>query len=217
MTIYTDKAREVADSIIAKINNLIATHNEGTSHYKYRLWASDINPNIDSTISITCVVLDINNNPVVGQNVTLYRDGRTNHYGTKTTGNDGKASWDGNDINDLNSFGLKNFFIANTEANLQINVGGFKEVTDTNQDYYQGKDIVHLYVHYNNSLTATTSWQEFGRVVPSNIAPKDTTPFMEQFGAVILRVKTDGKLYYRSITGSQVNMSSMVAYASWKI
>ena len=40
---------------------------------------------------------------------------------------------------------------------------------------------------------------------------------MEQFGAVILRVKTDGVLQYRSITGSNVSMTSIVAYANWKI
>ena len=71
-------------------------------------------------------------------------------------------------------------------------------------------------MHYNGSLTATTSWKDFGTVVGQYSRPSVNIPFMEQFGAVILRLKTDGTLQYRSITGSNVSMNSIVAYANWK-
>ena len=90
-------------------------------------------------------------------------------------------------------------------------------VTQTNQTYYTGEDTVHLVMNANGSLTATTSWKDFGTVVGQSARPANTVQFMEQFGAVILRVKTDGVLQYRSITGSNVNMTSIVAYANWKI
>lgn len=72
-------------------------------------------------------------------------------------------------------------------------------------------------MHSNNSGTATTSWKDFGNVVGPSARPSATIPFMEQYGAVILRLKTDGTLQYRSITGSNVSMTTMVAYANWKI
>ena len=102
-------------------------------------------------------------------------------------------------------------------TSIQIRVTGFKVVTQTNQTYYRGEDIVHLFINYSGSLTATTSWKDFGTVVGASSRPSSNIPFMEQFGAVILRVKTDGVLQYRSITGSNVSMTSIVAYANWKI
>lgn len=102
-------------------------------------------------------------------------------------------------------------------TSIQIRVTGFKVVTGTNQTYYIGEDIVHFFINYSGSLTATTSWKDFGTVVGVLSKPSSNIPFMEQFGAVILRVKPDGVLQYRSITGSNVSMTSIVAYANWKI
>ena len=76
---------------------------------------------------------------------------------------------------------------------------------------------MHLFLNYSGSLTATTSWKDFGNVVGQSSRPSANIPFMEQFGAVILRIKTDGVLQYRSITGSSVSMTGIVAYANWKI
>ena len=102
-------------------------------------------------------------------------------------------------------------------TSIQIRVTGFRVVTETNQTYYRGEDIVHLFLNYSGSLTATTSWKDFGHVVGQSSRPSANIPFMEQFGAVILRIKTDGVLQYRSITGSSVSMTGIVAYANWKI
>ena len=107
-------------------------------------------------------------------------------------------------------------FSANNTS-IQIRVTGFKVVTQTNQTYYKGEDIVHLVMNANGSLTASTSWKDFGTVVGAGSRPSHTVQFMEQFGAVILRVKTDGVLQYRSITGSKVNMTGIIAYANWNI
>ena len=108
-----------------------------------------------------------------------------------------------------------NKYSANNTS-IQIRVTGFKVVTQTNQTYYVGEDIVHLFINYSGSLTATTSWKDFGTIVGVYSRPSANIPFMEQFGAVILRVKSDGVLQYRSITGSNVSMTSIVAYANWK-
>ena len=107
-------------------------------------------------------------------------------------------------------------FSANNTS-IQIRVIGFKVVPGPNQTYYKGEDIVHLVMKAAVSLTATTSWKDFGTVVGKSSRPPAPIQFMEQFGSVILRVKTDGVLQYRSITGSKVNMTGIVAYANWKI
>ena len=109
-----------------------------------------------------------------------------------------------------------NKYSANNTS-IQIRVIGFKVVPGTNQTYYKGEDIVHLVMNATGSLTATTSWKDFGTVVGKGSRPPATIQFMEQFGSVILRVKTDGVLQYRSITGSNVSMTGIIAYASWKL
>lgn len=184
----------------------------GSAYYRIELTASSYNVTIDGTVTLTCTVKNIFGQAVSGYEVQLYKNGTSlgSSY-NGITNNQGIVTF----TYTCSTWGLIDFSIK--DVHCQVNVKGFKIVTDTNQDYYLGEDIVHLYMHYNNSLTATTSWKDFGRVVPSTIAPSDNTPFMEQYGAVILRVKSDGILTYRSITGSSVNMSSLISYVSWKV
>lgn len=102
-------------------------------------------------------------------------------------------------------------------TSIQIRVTGFKTVTYTNQTYLVGKDIVHFRLHQNSSLTIPTSWKDLGNYVGDSARPDDTVQFIEQYGSVILRIKSNGNLEARSITGSSVTASSLIAYANWKI
>ena len=190
-------------------NRLNSIEGINSTIYNYDLVSSEYNPQIDSTITISCYCTDIEGVNVIGKVLTLKRNGTT--VGTSQTNQQGVATW----TVTCDEWGLQDFRVANTS--IQIRVTGFRVVTETNQTYYVGEDIVHLFMHYNGSLTATTSWKDFGTVVGASARPSDIIPFMEQFGAVILRVKPDGVLQYRSITGSNVSMTSIVAYANWKI
>ena len=180
----------------------------GSAYYRYELTSSDYNPTIDSTITITCTCKNVLGNPIANKTLELMMNGVS--QGTSTTNANGIATWSIT----LNAWGNKHFHIGN--ATLDLVVTGFKVVTHTNQTYYVGEDIVHLFMHGSGSLTATTSWKDFGTVVGQSARPSANIPFMEQYGAVILRVKNDGTLQYRSITGSNVSMTSIVAYANWK-
>lgn len=109
-----------------------------------------------------------------------------------------------------------NKYSANNTS-IQIRVTGFKTVTYTNQTYLVGKDIVHFRLHHNSSLTIPTSWKDLGNYVGASARPDDTVQFIEQYGSVILRIKSNGNLEARSLTGSSVTASSLIAYANWKI
>ena len=194
----------------------------GANYKITKIVASDYNPNIDSTITVTVTVKDVYDDPVENESVQVNcnigkftkLNGSTISDTQSVTGNT-----DSNGQFTLtytcSEWGLATFSANNTS--IQIRVTGFKVVTQTNQTYYKGEDIVHLVMNVNGSLTASTSWKDFGTVVGAGSRPSHTVQFMEQFGAVILRVKTDGVLQYRSITGSNVNMTGIIAYANWKI
>ena len=186
------------------------------------LTVSDYNPNIDSTVTLTVTVKDVYNHPVVGEEVTVTAsDGDFTQLDgsaitaassvTGTTNNSGQFTL----TYTCSEWGLITFNANNTS--IQIRVIGFKVVPGANQTYYKGEGIVHLFMNATISLTATTSWKDFGTVVGADSRPPATIQFMEQFGSVILRVKSDGVLQYRSITGSNVSMTGIIAYANWKI
>jgi len=108
--------------------------------------------------------------------------------------------------------------VYSTNSNsIHIRGTGFKEVINSNQSYKYDDKLVDFYIHFGNNVTATTSWKDFGKVIPQHIFPKNTIQFMEQFGAIILRIKSDGILQYRSITGGNVDASSLVAHTTWII
>ena len=183
---------------------------------------SDYNPSIDSTITVTISVNDVYGDAISNESVTVTAsEGNFTQLNgssitaaatvTATTNSSGQFTLTYN----CTEWGLITFVANNTS--IQIRVTGFKVVTQTNQTYYKGEDTVHLVMNANGSLTATTSWKDFGTVVGAGSRPSANVQFMEQFGAVILRVKTDGVLQYRSITGSNVNMTGIIAYANWKI
>ena len=194
----------------------------GTNYKITNIEASDYNPNIDDSITVTITVTDVYGDAISGESVTVVAsEGNFTQLNgsnitsassvTGTTNSSGQFTL----TYTCSVWGLITFSANNTS--IQIRVTGFKAVTQTNQTYYRGEDIVHLFINYSGSLTATTSWKDFGTIVGTSSRPSANIPFMEQFGAVILRVKTDGVLQYRSITGSNVSMTSIVAYANWKI
>ena len=194
----------------------------GANYKITKIVASDYNPNIDSTITVTVTVKDVYDDPVENESVQV-----TCNIGkfTKLNGStisDTQSVTGNTDSNgqftltySCTEWGLVSFS-ANTTSN-QIRVTGFKVVTGTNQTYYVGEDIVHFRLHQNSSLTIPTSWRDLGNYVGASARPDDTVQFIEQYGSVILRIKSNGNLEARSITGSSVTASSLIAYANWKI
>lgn len=99
--------------------------------------------------------------------------------------------------------------------NASILVEGLRSNPQTNYTISYNDKLVEFRIHDGNAVTATTSWKTYGTIFGNITKPPVTIQFMEQYGAVILRVTAQGVLQYRSITGSSVNASSLVAYACW--
>lgn len=180
------------------------------------------NPTIDGTVTVTVFVGDSDGNGVQGVSVpvTASSGNFTKLNGasitaastvTGTTGVNGTFTL----TYSCTEWGLITFSANNTS--IQIRVTGFRVVTQTNQTYYTGEDIVHFRLHQNSSLTIPTSWKDLGNYVGASARPDDTVQFIEQYGSVILRIKSNGNLEARSITGSSVTAFSLIAYANWKI
>ena len=173
-----------------------------------KLVSSSYNPTIDSGITVTATVTDINNDPVEGEDVTLQLNG--SDLTTETTTSQGIAMWSVT----CSNWGLQDLRVGNTS--IQVNVGGWREDSGTNYDINYNKDFVEFRFHHEHSMTVPTSWQDYGTVFGINTKPASNVQFMEQFGSVIIRVKTDGVVQCRSIKGSSVSVNSLVAYALWR-
>ena len=75
--------------------------------------------------------------------------------------------------------------------------------------------MVEFKLHDQSSITVTTSWKTYGQITGAITTPDVNVQFMEQYGAVILRINSEGILQYRSITGSSLTANSLVAYVTW--
>ena len=150
---------------------------------------SNYNPTIDGTVTLTVTVKDVYGDAVSGESVlvTASAGNFTKYNGSTITG---ASSYTGTTNSSgqftltyaCSEWGLITFSANNTS--IQIRVTGFKGVTETNQTYYVGEDIVHLFMHYNGSLTATTSWKNFGTVVGQYSRPSANIPFIDRKSVV---------------------------------
>ena len=62
----------------------------GQAYYRYELTSSDYNPNVNSTITITCKVRNILGIPISNKEITLYKNGI--QVSNKTTNVGGEVS-----------------------------------------------------------------------------------------------------------------------------
>ena len=107
-------------------------------------------------------------------------------------------------------------FSSTNTSNNQINVSGYRTSNHTNYTIYYNDEKVVFRLDDQNSCTATTSWKNYGSIFGPVTRPSGIIQFMEQFGAIILRITSEGIVQYRSITGGTVNAASLVAYVSWE-
>ena len=84
------------------------------------LRSNTYNPTIDSNITVTATVTDINNQPVEDEEVTLQLNGTD--LTTEETDSNGEASW----TVTLTNWGLQDLRVGNTS--IQVNVKGVKQI-----------------------------------------------------------------------------------------
>ena len=96
----------------------------GSAYYHYDLSSSDYNPNVGSTITITCTCKNILGNPIPNKELTIMMNGI--EQGTATTNANGIATWSIT----FGANGLKDFYIGNSHCT--VYVGGYRKIYDSN-------------------------------------------------------------------------------------
>lgn len=122
----------------------------GSAYYHYDLSSSDYNPNVGSTITITCTCKNILGNPIANKTLELMMNGVS--QGTSTTNANGIATWSIK----FGGWGNKHFYIGN--ANLDLMVTGWK-LMETKESgkvkVYTNEDMVALSIQDTFTLTAS--------------------------------------------------------------
>lgn len=96
----------------------------GSAYYRYELTSSNYNPNVGSTITITCTCKNILGNPIPNKELELMLNGGS--QGTSTTNANGIATWSIT----FGLEGLKDFYIGNSHCIVVVN--GYHKIYDSN-------------------------------------------------------------------------------------
>lgn len=163
-----------------------------TNVVKYKITASDYNPTIDSTVTITVTAYNQANNTVSSHSCTLTLPNGTTT--SLTTDSNGVATY----TYTCSSWGLQTFLIGTTS--IQIRVKGFKTNTQTGLTTYYNENTVSIVLNTTKNLSKNigTNWADLGINLPSGLNPK-----MHQFSVVAndtvrIRANINGKIQYQS-------------------
>ena len=188
---------------------------------------SDYNPNIDSTITVTVTVKDVYGDAVSGESVTV-----TASEGTFTQLNGSDITSDSSVTGTTNSSGQFTLtytcsewglitFSANNTSN-QINVVGWKEVwrnTANNPkiQVFRNADHCRLKIDTYTVSSMNTTWTQYGSTAFLNDwKPSQVVAFIGYDYTFLLRVGDDGKLYWRTVSGTLSNKNLYGQY-EWSI
>ena len=147
----------------------------GSAYYHYELSSSDYNPNIDSTITITCTCKNVLGNPISNKTLELYQNDTSK--GTATTNANGIATW----TITCSDWGIQDFRVKN--QSIQVNVTGLKAIKDSGTTWShltytlyvdEANRTVNLVVISDNSMSMGTGTDNyiFTNFVPSKYRPK---------------------------------------------
>ena len=194
----------------------------GANYKITKIVASDYNPNIDSTITVTVTVKDVYDDPVENESVQV-----TCNIGkfTKLNGStisDTQSVTGNTDSNGqftltytCSEWGLATFSANNT--NIQINVGGWKQVYSNSGllIYKNQDDITKLIITVNTNYNST-SWSTI-RSFPSEYLPQQILFSDSNQGNVRFRVPDYtvnglGAVQYISTSSYNGSLGTMFLY-----
>lgn len=188
---------------------------------------SDYNPSIDSTITVTISVNDVYGDAISGESVTV-----TASEGTFTQLNGSDITAASSVTGTTNSSGQFTLtytcsewglitFVANNTNN-QINVAGWKEVwsnttSDPKIQVFRNADHCRLKFTGYTASNMNTTWTQYGSAAFLNDwKPSQAVAFIGYDYTFILRVTDDGKLQWRTVTGTLTNKNLYGQY-EWSI
>lgn len=199
----------------------------GANYKITKIVASDYNPNIDSTITVTVTVKDVYDDPVENESVQV-----TCNIGkfTKLNGStisDTQSVTGNTDSNGqftltytCSEWGLATFSANN--KTLQIHVTGWRTVwqnttsSPTVRVEKEGNKARLILNGINRNIT--TSWVMYSETAHFlDYAPKQSVVALDNNGSVQIKLTTDGKLGWRSNTGSNISNLTFYTQIDWSI
>ena len=207
--------------------NVAASAVLGENYKITNIECSDYNPNIDSTITVTVSVNDVYGDAISGESVTV-----TASEGTFTQLNGSDITAASSVTGTTNSSGQFTLtyncsvwglitFVANNTNN-QINVAGWKQVwsnTSSNPKITveQNANRCRLKFSAYTVSSMSTTWAQYGSTAFLNDwKPSQAVAFIGYDYTFLLRVQEDGKLYWRTVTGTLSNKNLYGQY-EWSI
>jgi len=186
-----------------------------TDLYNYSISCSNYNPTIDTDISVTVKVTNQAGNPVVGHTVSILKNNSS--WKSGTTGSNGEFTT----TYTCSEWGLITFS-ANNHNSTQILVEGFRQIFSNTTDNpkiiveREGNKARLILLGYTANLA--TSFVQYGSTAfLSSVKPKQALLFVGYDDTFLLRVSEDGKLYWRSNTGSSQSNKNLYGQYDWSI
>lgn len=209
-----DRLTSIENKDIAQDLRLSALEEVDDGVFFYQIYAEEYNPLIDTSVNIHCKCTDIEGVSVSGKSLTLYDNGTS--VSASITNNDGVASW----TITLSDWNVHHFNVHN--VSLDIKANGWKEVwinTSSNPKITVEQNANRcrlIFTGYTANLS--TSWVQYGSTAfLLDYAPKQTVHFSGADGTYEMYVNEDGKLYWKSSTGSSQTSRNLYGQYEWSI
>lgn len=195
----------------------------GFAYFRYDLTASNYNPSIDSTITITCTVKNVFGSAVTGKELILFNDNGS--IGTATTDPNGVATWE-NVLCD--SWGILDFGVTdnntteNIKSHCQVFVDGWRDVYGTNTSSFwiaRNKDMAKLVLSgWSRQYSIDTNFAHNEvSTSASTVKPKSYVVGINSQASTYFRVTSSGSIQARGISGTVASGTEHYLELHWKI
>jgi hypothetical protein len=199
----------------------------GDNYSIISLECDEYNPNIDGTVTLTVTAKSVYGNPIEDMEIPVTcSDGNfTELNGSSITGaSTVTGTTDSNGEFTLtytcSEWGLITF-VANNYHN-QINVVGWREVwgnTSSNPKIQVFRNATHCRLKFTGYTVSNmnTTWTQYGSAAFLNDwKPSQVVAFIGSDYTFLLRITEDGKLYWRTVTGTLSN-KNIYGQFEWSI
>ena len=199
----------------AEVNALLSNISGGVSDYRsIELSASDYNPQIDSSVTITAIVKDMSGNPKENESVTLYCNGTS--LSTGITNSNGVVTF----TYTCSDWGMQDFSINQTHC--QIYVDGWRVIAGSlNTTFAFLRNKTHgrfLLMGWAYPYSHNTTWQKFGTGnYAQTIRPKATVNMRNSGDTARWYIDSDGNVKWKAISGTIAANTAHNGSVEWAI
>ena len=200
----------------------------GDSYYRVSITSSNYNPQIDVPVTITVHVTDVYGDDVTGETIALTCssgeftavNGSTITAAASISGVT-DASGEITATYNCSEWGIITF--TSHGSNTQILVDGYRETNGTSSTtwgIYRNKTMGKLVLNGYTLTSVGTGWTQFGGSSANYCSDKRPNGHVSGYtdqANVLFRVAGDGKIYYKSMTGSTITSADVYLQLLWSI